>query len=97
MIHNIDDVYDAVNIGKPTQEEYEEAKKAYNMYCSWLIKSREKKNELIDALAIERENELTYEKQAEKQRDVISKFEIYEKVEAEQRARKAKVKKNANT
>lgn len=66
---------------KPTLEEYEKAKQEYKTYCSWLRMAREKKNELIDALAIERENELLYLKQAEKQHDIIRCYEIYEQLE----------------
>ena len=66
---------------KPTLEEYEKAKQEYKTYCSWLRMAREKKNELIDALAVERENELLYLKQAEKQHDIIRCYEIYEQLE----------------
>lgn len=66
---------------KPTLEEYEKAKQEYKTYCSWLRMAREKKNELIDALAVERENELLYLKQAEKQHDIIRCYEIYERLE----------------
>ena len=68
-------------IKKPTLEEYEKAKQDYQTYCSWLGMAREKKNELIDALATERQNELLYIKQAEKQRNIIRCYEIYEKLE----------------
>lgn len=67
---------------KPTLEEYEKAKKDYQMFCSWLRTCRDKKNELIDALVIERSNELLYEKEAEKRRDIIRCYEIYEALEA---------------
>lgn len=66
---------------KPTLEEYEKAKQDYKTYCSWLRMAREKKNELIDALAVERQNELIYLKQSEKQHDVIRCYEIYEQLE----------------
>ena len=66
---------------KPTLEEYEKAKQEYKNYCSWLRMTREKKNELIDALADEKENELLYLKQAEKQHDIIRRYEIYEQTE----------------
>ena len=66
---------------KPTLKEYEKAKQEYKNYCSWLRMSREKKNELIDALAVERQNELLYLKQAEKQHDIIRCYEIYERLE----------------
>ena len=44
-------------VKRPALEEYEKAKQEYKNYCSWLRMAREKKNELIDALAIEREND----------------------------------------
>ena len=44
-------------VKRPTLEECEKAKQEYKNYCSWLRMAREKKNELIDALAIEREND----------------------------------------
>ena len=66
---------------KPTLEEYEKAKQEYKTYCSWLRMTREKKNELIDALVIERQNELLYLKQAEKQHDIIRCYEICEQSE----------------
>lgn len=68
-------------IGKPTKEAYEKAKSDYKMFCSWLVKSRERKNELIDALAIERENEKTYLDLAEKNKSIIQRYEIYEEIE----------------
>ena len=66
---------------KPTLEEYEKAKQEYKTYCSWLRMAREKKNKLIDALAVERQNESLYLKQTEKQLDIIRCYEIYEKLE----------------
>lgn len=66
---------------KPTLEEYQKAKEEYKTYCSWLRMAREKKNDLIDALAVERENELLYLKQDEKQHDIIRCYEIYEQLE----------------
>lgn len=66
---------------KPTLEEYEKAKQDYKTYCSRLRMAREKKDELIDALAIERENESLYLKQAEKQLDIIHCYEIYARLE----------------
>jgi hypothetical protein len=68
-------------VKKPTIEEYEKAKQEYKTYCSWLRMAREKKNELIDALVVERQNELLYLKQAEKQHEIIRCYEIYEQIE----------------
>ena len=66
---------------KPTLEEYEKAKQEYKISCSWLRMARERKNELIDALAVERQHELLYLEQAEKQHDIIRCYEIYEQLE----------------
>ena len=78
--NNFEDVETLIT-KKPTFEEYEKAKTDYKTYCSWLRMAREKKNELIDALAVERENELLYLKQAEKQHEIIRCYEIYEQIE----------------
>jgi hypothetical protein len=67
----------------PTLEEYKAAKESYKSYCSWIRMARERKNELIDELAKERENELCYLEQAEKQHDIIRSYEIYEQIRKE--------------
>jgi hypothetical protein len=72
---------ETMTLEKPTLEEYQKAKQDYKTYCSWLRMAREKKNELIDALAVERENELLYLKQVEKQHEIIRCYEIYEQLE----------------
>ena len=66
---------------KPTPEEYGKAKEAYKNYCSWVRMAREKKNELIDALAKERESELLYLQQAEHYNEIIQTYLIYEQIE----------------
>lgn len=66
---------------KPTPEEYEKSKEAYKNYCSWLRMTREKKNELIDALAQVRKDEIDYLKQAEHYHEIVQIYEIYEQVE----------------
>lgn len=68
-------------MNKPTLEEYEKAKQDYKTFCSWARLAKEKKDKLIDELIIERENELLYQKEAEKQYDIIRCYEIYEKIE----------------
>ena len=80
IIHSFENDEEMI-VKRPTLEEYEKAKQEYKTYCSWLRTTREKKNELIDALAIEMENELLYLKQAEKQHDIIRCYEIYEQLE----------------
>lgn len=66
---------------KPTLEEYEKAKKDFENYCSWARTARIKQGELIDFLAKERSNEVFYLEQAEKQRDVIVAYEVFEQIE----------------
>lgn len=68
-------------MNKPTLEEYEKAKKDFENYCSWARMARSKQGELIDSLAEERRNEVFYLEQAEKQREVIVAYEIYEQAE----------------
>lgn len=53
----------------------------YKNYCSWLQMTIEKKNELIDALARVRQDEIDYLKQAEHYHEIIRNYEIYEQVE----------------
>ncbi len=69
------------SISKPTREEYEKAKEEMNTFAKWVCLARNKQTELIDALAIERENEKMYRKLYEKNKEVVSRFEIYEKIE----------------
>lgn len=68
-------------MNKPTLEEYEKAKKDFENYCSWARIARSKQGELIDSLAEERRNEVFYLEQAEKRREVIVAYEIYEQAE----------------
>ena len=68
-------------MNKPTLEEYEKAKKDFENYCSWARMARSKQGELIDSLAEERRNEVFYLEQAEKRREVIVAYEIYEQAE----------------
>lgn len=68
-------------MSKPTLEEYEKAKKDFENYCSWTRIARSKQGELIDSLAEERRNEVFYLEQAEKRREVIVAYEIYEQAE----------------
>ena len=75
------------SISKPTQEEYEKAKEEMNTFAKWVGMARNKQTELIDALVIERENEKMYRKMYEKNKEVVSRYEIYEKIEQAARNR----------
>lgn len=75
-------------MNKPTLEEYEKAKQDYKTFYSWARLAKEKKDKLIDELAIERENELRYSKCAEEQHDIIRCYEIYEQIEKERKTGK---------
>ena len=66
---------------KPTLEQYEKAKNDFGNYCDWARISRHKQGELIDALADERRSELFYHEQADKCREIIVAYEVYEKAE----------------
>lgn len=68
-------------MNKPTLEQYEKAKKDYDTYCTWLGISRREQSSLIDSLAVERSHELRYLEQAEKCREIIVAYEIYEQAE----------------
>lgn len=68
-------------MNKPSIEEYKEAKQEYALFSSWLQSSNAKKNELIDALITERQNERTYLEQANKYKEIILAYEIYEEIE----------------
>ena len=74
--------YDCEAFGKPSKEAYERAKenKAFASNALWACRKR--KDELIDALAKERENEKHYVELYELNRDIIRKYEIYEEMEA---------------
>ena len=71
-----------IGLGKPSKEAYERAKenKAFASNALWACRKR--KDELIDALAKERESEKHYAEFYEMTRDIIRKYEIYEEIEA---------------
>jgi hypothetical protein len=68
--------------GKPSKEAYEKAKKDREFASTGLHMCRKRRDELIDALAKERENEKLYMELCEKHYDIIRKYEIYEELEA---------------
>ena len=73
--------YDCDAFGKPSKEVYEKAKKDKEFASNALWASRKRRDELIDALAKERESEKLYMELYEKHRDIIRKYEIYEELQ----------------
>jgi hypothetical protein len=74
--------YDCDAFGKPSKEAYEKAKKDKEFAATSLHLCRKRRDELIDALAKERESEKFYMDLYEKHRDIIRRYEIYEELEA---------------
>lgn len=72
-------------MSKPTLEEYEKAKQEYSTFCSWIQMARERKNKLIDELSNVRKDEILYLDLAEKYRETIRKYEIYDEIERGER------------
>lgn len=70
------------DLGKPSKEAYEKAKKDKEFAATSLHMCRKRRDELIDALAQERESEKFYIELYEKHRDIIRKYEIYEELES---------------
>lgn len=68
-------------MSKPTLEEYENAKQEYSTFCSWIQLARERKNKLIDELSNVRKDELLYLDLAEKYKETIHTYEVYEEIE----------------
>jgi hypothetical protein len=79
---NDEELEESVDLGEPTKEEYEQAKESKKLASDALWLSRKRKDELIDALAKERESEKFYMELYEKHRGIIRKYEIYEELEA---------------
>ena len=69
------------DLGKPTKEEYEKAKEDKKFASDALWMCRKRKDELIDALAKERDSEKLYMELYEKHRDIIRRYEIYDEIE----------------
>lgn len=74
--------YDTDAFGKPSKEVYEKAKQDKEFAATSLHMCRKRRDELIDALAKERESEKLYTELYEKNRDIVRKYEIYEEMEA---------------
>ena len=75
--------YDCDAFGKPSKEAYERAKENKKFASDALWACRKRRDELIDALAKERENEKSYMELYEMNRDIVRKYEIYEEIEAD--------------
>ena len=75
--------YDCDAFGKPSKEVYEKAKKDKEFAATSLHMCRKRRDELIDALAKERDSEKFYMELYEKYREIIRKYEIYEELEAD--------------
>ena len=71
-------MYDTDVFGKPSKEAYERAKQNRMFASNSLQLCRKRRDELIDALAKERDNEKHYMELYEMNRDIIRKYEIYE-------------------
>ena len=77
-----EELEESVDLGKPAKEEYEKAKEGKKFASDALWMCRKRKDELIDALAKERESEKFYMELYEKHRDIIRRYEIYEEIES---------------
>jgi hypothetical protein len=78
---NDEELEETVDFGKPSKEDYEKAKKDKEFAAASLQLCRKRRDELIDALAHERDSEKFYMELYEKHRDTIRKYEIYEELE----------------
>ena len=77
---NEEELNETIDFGKPTKEEYEKAKQDREFAATSLHLCRKRRDELIDALAQERESEKFYMNLYEKHRDIIRRYEIYEEL-----------------
>ena len=72
---------DAFDLSKPTENEYKEAQANYNTLCEHLRLCRQRIGNLLDELVAEREDEKFCLSLAEKQKDIIKRYEIYTEIE----------------
>jgi hypothetical protein len=79
---NNETIDDNIELGKPTKEEYEKAKKDKEYAANALFLCRKRRDDLIDELAKERDHEKFFLELYEKHRDIIRRYEIYEELEA---------------
>ena len=72
---------DSLDIGKPTEKEYKEAQASYKQLCEDLRFCRDRRDALLDELVAEREQEKLCIYLAEKEKDIIRRYEIYTQIE----------------
>ena len=72
---------DSFDLSKPTENEYKEAQASYKQLCEYLRLCRQRRDNLLDELVAERENEKFCLSLAEKQKDIIRRYEIYTQIE----------------
>lgn len=77
-----EELEETVDIGKPSKEAYEKAKRDKEYASNALFLCRKRRDNLIDELSREREHEKLYMELYEKYRDIIRKYEIYEEIDA---------------
>jgi hypothetical protein len=79
---NNEELEEAIDLSKPSKEEYEKAKKDKEYAANALFLCRKRRDDLIDELCREREHEKLYMEMYEKHRDIIRKYEIYEEIKS---------------
>jgi hypothetical protein len=77
---NHETIDDDIELGKPTKEEYEKAKKDKEYAANALFLCRKRRDDLIDELAKERDHEKFFLELCEKHHDIIRRYEIYEEL-----------------
>ena len=78
---------DSCDLGKPSKDAYDRAKQNLKFASDCLRLCRKRRDELIDELAQERENEKSYAELYEMNKDIIRKYEIYEELETNGKTR----------
>ena len=77
-----EELEESADLGKPTKEDYEKAKKDKEYAANALFLCRKRRDDLIDELSRERDHEKLYMEMYEKHRDIIRRYEFYEELEA---------------
>ena len=67
--------------GKPTEEQYEESKKIKSDLASWIRMSKNRPDELLDALFKERQLEKDYHSLYEAHSELVRRYEIYKEID----------------
>ena len=70
-------------MNKPTIEKYNTAKQDISLFSDWIGQCKQEQDELMDKIAISRQNEKLYKEALEKAKETVLIYEIYEKVEDE--------------